>query len=151
MNKNNTFDGRLLKEKDMPQFKIGNKDAEKWTEDAVYDIFSRMLTVAESDDDVLCMQDVLKHPDIRLYRSGLDYLTGKFPDFGKYIRDIQDAIISRVNRGAIKGEFAGTPAIFRMKQLGEEDRTTVDSNVNANIRGFNVKDVVRFRDVDKSE
>ncbi len=135
----------------MPQFKIGNKDAEKWTEDAVYDIFSRMLMVAESDDDVLCMQDVLKHPDIKLYRSGLDYLTGKFPDFGKYKRDIQDAIISRVNRGAIKGDFAGTPAIFRMKQLGEEDRTTVDSNVNANIKGFNVKDVVKFRDVDKSE
>ena len=128
----------------MPQFKIGNKDAEKWTEDAVYDIFSRMLRVAESDDDVLCMQDVLKHPDIKLYRSGLDYLVGKFPDFGKYKRDIQDVIISRVNRGAIKGDFAGTPAIFRMKQLGEEDRTTVDSNVNANINGFSVKDIVKF-------
>jgi hypothetical protein len=76
------------------------------------------------------MQDVLKHPDIKLYRSGLDYLTGKFPDFGKYKRDIQDAIISRVNRGAIKGDFAGTPAIFRMKQLGEEDRTFVDNRVD---------------------
>lgn len=134
----------MLKEKDMAQFKIGNKDAEKWTEDAVYDIFSRMLKVAESDDNVLCMQDVLKHPDIKLYRSGLDYLVGKFPDFGKYKRDIQDVIISRVNRGAIKGDFAGTPAIFRMKQLGEEDRTTVDSNVNANINGFSVKDIVKF-------
>ena len=128
----------------MARFKIGNKDAEKWTEDAVYDIFSRMLKVAESDDNVLCMQDVLKHPDIKLYRSGLDYLVGKFPDFGKYKRDIQDVIISRVNRGAIKGDFAGTPAIFRMKQLGEEDRTTVDSNVNANINGFSVKDIVKF-------
>jgi hypothetical protein len=134
----------LSKEKDMARFKIGNKEAEKWTEDAVYDIFSRMLKVAESDDNVLCMQDVLKHPDIKLYRSGLDYLVGKFPDFGKYKRDIQDVIISRVNRGAIKGDFAGTPAIFRMKQLGEEDRTTVDSNVNANINGFNVKDIVKF-------
>jgi hypothetical protein len=128
----------------MARFKIGNKEAEKWTEEAVYDIFSRMLKVAESDDNVLCMQDVLKHPDIKLYRSGLDYLVGKFPDFGKYKRDIQDVIISRVNRGAIKGDFAGTPAIFRMKQLGEEDRTTVDSNVNANINGFNVKDIVKF-------
>jgi hypothetical protein len=128
----------------MARFKIGNKEAEKWTEDAVYDIFSRMLKVAESDDNVLCMQDVLKHPDIKLYRSGLDYLVGKFPDFGKYKRDIQDVIISRVNRGAIKGDFAGTPAIFRMKQLGEEDRTTVDSNVNANINGFSVKDIVKF-------
>jgi hypothetical protein len=128
----------------MARFKIGNKEAEKWTEEAVYDIFSRMLKVAESDDNVLCMQDVLKHPDIKLYRSGLDYLVGKFPDFGKYKRDIQDVIISRVNRGAIKGDFAGTPAIFRMKQLGEEDRTTVDSNVNANINGFSVKDIVKF-------
>ena len=114
----------------MPLFEIGNKAGEKWTEDAVYDIFSRMLKVAESDDDVLCMQDVLKHPDIKLYRSGLDYLTGRFPEFGKYKRDIQDAIISRVNRGAIKGDFAGTPAIFRMKQLGEEDRTFVDNRVD---------------------
>ena len=108
----------------MPLFEIGNKAGEKWTEDAVYDIFSRMLKVAETDDDVLCIQDVLKHPDIKLYRSGLDYLTGRFPEFGKYKRDIQDAIISRVNRGAIKGDFAGTPAIFRIVAASVADTHT---------------------------
>ena len=128
----------------MPRFEIGNKEAEKWTKETVSEIFGRMLKVAETDDDVLCMQDVLKHQDVKLYRSGLDYLTDKFPEFGKYKRDIQDAIISRVNRGAIKGDFAGTPAIFRMKQLGEEDRTTVDNNVTASVKPFNIKDLLTF-------
>lgn len=106
----------------MPQFEIGNKAAEKWTEESVYEIFMQMREVAMYDEEVLCLQDVIKHPKIGLYRSGLDYLLEKFPDFGKYKKDIQDIIISRVNKGAIKGDFSGTPAIFRMKQLGEEDR-----------------------------
>lgn len=110
----------------MPQFEIGNKAAEKWTEENVQEVFLKMRNIAEQDDDVLCLQDLIKHPEVKLYRSGLDYLLEKFPDFGKYKKDLQEIIIARVNAGAIKGDFSGTPAIFRMKQLGEEDRQVHD-------------------------
>ena len=110
----------------MPQFEIGNKAAAKWTEDNVHEIFMQMRKIAEYDPDVLCLQDVIKHPEVGLYRSGLDYLLEKFPEFGKYKKDIQDIIVARVNRGALKGDYSGTPAIFRMKQLGEEDKTNID-------------------------
>ena len=63
---------------------------EKWTEDAVYDIFSRMLKVAEDDDVAGVLLTYKTH-----VRAGLP---DKVPRFRK--RDIQDAIISRVNRGA---------------------------------------------------
>ena len=120
----------------MAQFKIGNKAAEKWTEQNTYDVFMRMLSVAQEDEEVLCIQDVLHHPEIKLYRSGMDYLLEKFPVFGKYKKDIQDAIVSRINKGALNGDLVSTPAIFRMKQLGEEEKQVHE--VTQNIRQSNI-------------
>lgn len=120
----------------MPKFVIGNKAAEKWTEDNVYGIFMKMRDIAEADNEVLCLQDVIKHPEIKLYTSGMNYLLEKFPVFEKYKKDIQNIIISRINKGAINGDFVSTPAIFRMKQLGEEERQVHD--VTQNIKQSNI-------------
>lgn len=108
----------------MPKFRIGNKDAEKWTEKTVNELFTKMLENTSVSDDILCLQDAIK--SVNLYRSSLDYLIEKFPVFGNIKKDIQNIIISRINEKALKGKFNPAASIWRFKQLGEVDKQEHD-------------------------
>ena len=112
----------------MAQFEIGNKAALKWTEDEVRSIFEKMLHNTIHNDDILCMQDAIMSVD--LYRSSVDYLLDKFPVFGKIKEDVNDAIISRINKGALTGKFNPTASIWRMKQSGETDQQQINHQNN---------------------
>lgn len=112
----------------MAQFEIGNKAALKWTEDDVRSIFEKMLHNTKHNDDILCIQDAIMSVD--LYRSSVDYLLDKFPVFGKIKEDINDAIISRINKGALTGQFNPTASIWRMKQSGERDTSEINHQNN---------------------
>ena len=112
----------------MAQFEIGNKAALKWTEDEARSIFEKMLHNTKHNDDILCIQDAIMSVD--LYRSSVDYLLDKFPVFRKIKEDINDAIISRINKGALTGQFNPTASIWRMKQSGERDTSEINHHNN---------------------
>ena len=109
-------------------FEIGNKLAEKWTQEETEKIMEQMRENTKNNENILCLQDAIHSVD--LYRSGLDYLTDKFPVFGNIKKDIQEIIIGRVNRKALSNEFNATASIFRMKQCGEKDE---DNSINLSI------------------
>ena len=108
----------------MPIFEIGNKAALKWTEEEVRSTFNQMMVNATDDESILCMQDAIA--SVGLYKSSVDYLIEKFPDFGTLKEDINSIIISRINKGALLGTYVSTPSIWRMKQLGEKDSSEVN-------------------------
>lgn len=103
----------------MAKFEIGNKEAEKWTEEDARIIIEQMRTNTVEDSKILCLQDAIH--SVGLYRSGMDYLTDKFPVFGNIKKDIQEIITARVNAKALNSEFNATASIWRMKQCGEKD------------------------------
>ena len=108
----------------MPVFEIGNKAALKWTEDEAREVFIKMMNNAKDDEDILCMQDAIMSVD--LYPSSVTYLMEKFPVFATLKADINSIVISRINRGALKGTFSAAPAIWRMKQSGETDEQKIN-------------------------
>ena len=110
------------------RFKIGNKAAEKWSEEEVEKIIFDMRDNAETNDSVLCLQDAIRSVD--LYSSSLNYLIDKFPVFENIKKDIQDIITARINKGALMGDFVPAPAIWRMKQLGEKDEQELNHKNN---------------------
>ena len=63
----------------MPQFEIGNKAAEKWTEDEVFNLFENMYLNSSIDKDILCFSDACKSIGYR--DSHVDYFIKKFPVF----------------------------------------------------------------------
>ena len=74
----------------MAKFEIGNKEAEKWTEEDARIIIEQMRINTVEDSKILCLQDAIH--SVGLYRSGMDYLTDKFPVFGNIKKDIQKII-----------------------------------------------------------
>ena len=105
------------------RFKKGNKAAEIYTEDEVLSLFDKMRDNTITNDDILSLQDA--HHFVNMFHSTLYYLISKFPELDNYKNDIANIIISRINKGALKGERSGgynsTAAIWRSKQLGEKD------------------------------
>lgn len=118
----------------MAKFEIGNKAAEKWTEEEARNIFIQMLENTADDIDILSLQDAIL--SVNLYSSSLNYLIEKFPVFESIKNDIGDVIIARINRGGLKGDFNPTIVVWRSKQLGERD--TQYQNVNSEVTQTNI-------------
>lgn len=95
--------------------------------DVVFRKFKEMLENAKNDPEILCFQDACA--SIGWRDSKVDYWVKKIPTFETLKRDIQNAIIRRVNKGALKGNFNATSAIWREKQLGETDVQQIEQNV----------------------
>ena len=57
-------------------------------------------------------------------------------------RDINDSIIRRINKGALKTTFNTTASIWRMKQLGEKDEQKTDITTNG--KDVNNTPIVNF-------
>jgi len=108
----------------MAQFEEGNNAAEKWTEEEATKMFQIIYDNAEADSNILCIQDAFLAIPMR--GSTFYYLIEKFPVLDKFKKDIQDVIISRVNKEALRNKFNSTASIWRMKQLGERDEKSVD-------------------------
>jgi len=119
----------------MARFEIGNKEAEKWTEEDARLIIELMRTNAIDSDKILCLQDATH--SVNLYSSGLNYLLDKFPVFEAIKKDIQSIVTARVNAKALTGEFNATASIWRMKQCGEKDEAHIDHTTKNEKIGFN--------------
>jgi len=105
------------------RFKPHNKAAEHWTEQQAIEVFEAALLNADNPN-ILCTQAAYRQAGIR--PSTFHYLLEKFPVLESYKKDIEARIIETVNEGAIKGSFSAAPAIWRMKQLGEKDTSSID-------------------------
>lgn len=108
---------------------IGNRYAEKYTLEEALVLFEQMLDYSATDD-CLCVQDAFLH--IKMPSSTFYHLIDTYKVLENIKKDINANVISKVNKGALKGDFQPTASIFRMKQLGEVDVTEV-KNTNLNI------------------
>jgi hypothetical protein len=109
----------------------GNRNAEKYTEDQAIGLFEKALEDAQNNDECLSIQDACINSGIA--NSTFYDLLDKFIVLESYKRDINAAIIARINRNALKNKFNATASIWRFKQLGEEDRQKVDNTHELNI------------------
>lgn len=102
-------------------FEIGNRYSQEWNLENALPRFEDVLKFAREDDTCLCMQDAIMQSGIPT--TTFYYLVENQPVLKCIKQDINDAIISRVNRLALKtiDPCPASPAIWRMKQLGERD------------------------------
>lgn len=133
----------------MAQFEKGNSIGvqfeETWTFEQAEQAFKKMFDNAQRNPDILCLQDAfLMYP---MRGSTFYYLIDKFPSLDKYKKDIQDAIIARINKGAIRGDYNPTACIWRQKQLGERD--TQYQNVDQNITTIEMTPEQRKKRIDE--
>jgi hypothetical protein len=105
-------------------FEPGNKYAQEWNLENALPRFEDALKYAEENPDCLCLQDAIRVSAIP--NSTFYYLCDTQPVLDRYKKDMNAAIISRVNKAALKGELKETASIFRMKQLGERDKIDID-------------------------
>ena len=103
----------------------GNQYTRKYTEKEAFKIFEATLKWAKEEEDCLCVQDAVIHSDIP--RSTFYYLCDEHKVLDNIKKEINDLVIARVNKGALKGDYNPTAGIWRMKQLGETDKREVDS------------------------
>jgi hypothetical protein len=116
----------------MPKFEIGNKAAEKWSESDAVEAFETALQNTIDNEDVLCVQDAFFSID--MMPNYAHHLVKRFPVLEDYKKAINDKVISRINKGALKNKMNNAAAIWRMKQLGEKDQQYMQSdNTNKNI------------------
>lgn len=105
-------------------FEKGNKLAVKCPK-VVQRKLKQMYDNSRMDKEILSFQDACFSIEWR--PSKIAYWTKKIHVFELFKKDIQAAIVSRVNKSALKGEFNATASIWRMKQLGETDEKVIDN------------------------
>ena len=118
----------------MAKFEIGNKAAEKWTEEEARLALEEAFLNAWKSKDILCVQDAFMSIEMR--PTTAHYLINKFPVLEDIKKDINDVVISRINKGALEGDYQPASSIWRMKQLGERD--TQYQEVNSTVQQTNI-------------
>ena len=102
---------------------IGNKHNEKYTLEKELPIFEKLIERAK-EGEFLCIQEaVMLSP---YSRQAFYYLCEKFIDLDTIKKELNDIIISIVNRKALTNQMNSTASIWRMKQLGEKDQQYQD-------------------------
>lgn len=107
-------------------FEKGNKANQEWTLENALPRFKDALKYATEDEECLCMQDavfITGIPTTTFY-----YLIDNHDELKSIKQDINDQIIRRINKHALQNKFASSPAIWRMKQLGERDEQHINTN-----------------------
>lgn len=135
-------------------FEIGNKYAQQWNLENAKPRFEDALKYAVENDDCLCLQDAI-------FQTGIPsrtfyYLADNEPVLQIIKDDIHEAIIRRVNCLALRDHAPASPAIWRMKQLGEKDQQFIDQHntgtINQNISVTSKEDIEEIENLkDKFE
>jgi hypothetical protein len=76
------------------------------------------------EGEYLSMQECQMHSGLP-HRTFYDVVT-KYPELEDSKKQMNDAIIANVNRMALNNKFNPTASIWRMKNLGEKDRSEVE-------------------------
>ncbi len=105
-----------------------NRYAQMYTEDEALNLFKDMFEFSKTDD-CLCVQDAFLH--VGMPCSTFYYLIKVRQELEDIKKDIDAQVISKVNKGALTGDFQPTASIWRMKQLGESDKQEIlQTNIN---------------------
>ena len=112
------------------QFEKGNKVAQK-SPKVVMRKFQEIYQNAIIDKEVLSWQQACLSIGWRVTKC--DYWAEKISVFGTLKKEIMKIVASRVNSGAIKGDFNPAASIWRMKQCGEVD--TTNKNIDVTTKG----------------
>tara|TARA_R110000765_G_scaffold379421_1_gene470419 strand:- start:252 stop:629 length:378 start_codon:yes stop_codon:yes gene_type:complete len=102
---------------------IGNKHNEKYTLESELPIFQDLLERAQNGDFYCIQEVVMKSP---YSKQIFYYICDRFIDLDSIKEDINDCIISVINRKALDNQANSTASIWRMKQLGEKDQQYQD-------------------------
>lgn len=105
-------------------FEKGNKYSQEWTLENALPRFVDALEYSRSSDDCLCLQDAIAQTGIPY--STFDYLANNHDVLRLIKESIKNEVIRRVNRLAINDLAPASPAIWRMKQLGERDEQHIN-------------------------
>lgn len=105
-------------------FQKGNTLAKK-SPKVVIRKLQEMYDNALHNETVLSFQDACFSVGWR--PSKIAYWTSTYHVFELFKKDIQDAIIARVNKKALTNEFNATASIWRQKQLGERDEQHINT------------------------
>lgn len=103
----------------------------------VFRKFSEMIFNTKNNDDILCWQDACASIDWR--DSKVNYWCNKIPVFANLKNDIQNIIISRINKNALNNKFNSTASIWRMKQLGEKDKQEIENSGSLELKTIKFK------------
>lgn len=108
----------------------GNKYTEKYTSEKAEELLIKAKEYAMSTRDCFSIQEAILHVGLPI--STFYNLIKKHDVLEDIKKDIDAIIISKVNKGAILGDFNATACIWRMKQLGETDKQEIEQT-NKNI------------------
>jgi len=110
-------------------FQKGHQWACKRTAEEWLSIFEEMREYLEDQkNEIYSIQDVFTY-----FRIPHDVFYSKIKgseEIASIKNDIVAMIISRINKGALLGTYAPSPAIFRLKQLGERDEQHINTTAN---------------------
>jgi len=122
------------------RFKKGNRDAEKWSLKDAEKIFLIALDFANDNDECLCVEDAIHHTKIPY--STFYNLAKKHSVLEDIKKDINRAVLRRINKGGLLAEFNPAMSIWRLKQLGEQDVSKTDITTNG--KDVNNTPIVNF-------
>lgn len=112
--------------KNKTSFKPGNKANEKYNLEQATELFNNVYEFAKTNNRCYSLQNAI-HSHTR--HSTYYHLLNRFPELDKFKKDTFAVIIDRLNIGAIEGDFNPTACIWRMKQSGEVEKQTIETNV----------------------
>ncbi len=72
------------------------------------------------------MQQAFIESDVR--PSTYKWLVNKYEVLANIKNDIADAVAMKINKGGLNGDFNPAMSIWRLKQLGEQDKQVIEQN-----------------------
>ena len=96
------------------------------SKDDAEEIFLIALDFANDNNGCLCVEDAIYHT--KMPYSTFYSLSKKHPVLEDIKKDINRAILRRINKRGLYGEFNPAMSIWRLKQLGEQDKQVIEQN-----------------------
>lgn len=103
----------------------GNRYGEKHTLEEWEEIFEGIYKRALKGK-YLSLQQAFIESDVR--PSTERWLASKYKALATIKKDIAAAIVNQINKKGLKGEFNPAMSIWRLKQLGEQDKQVIEQN-----------------------
>ena len=120
----------------------GNRYAQKHSLEEWEQKFEQVYEGAK-EGKYLSLQQAWIENDIR--PSTAKWLIKNYQVLANIKKDINDSIISVINKGSLLEGMQATAAIWRMKQLGETDRTEV-TNLNHEMQPLTSEEINQAKD-----
>jgi len=113
------------------EFKPGNKEAEKWTQENVLEKLQEIDQLSKEDKNVVFLYEALELVD--LYPDVWQYWKEKFKediDVFRAIKKIEQMLENRICKKGLTGEHNATMSIFLLKaKYGYSDKQEINLNV----------------------